>query len=167
MRIINKIGDVFEVKITENTKKYFQYIATDMTMLNSSVIRAFKKTYAIIDNPNVESIINDEVDFYVHVVLRWGIQMGFWQKIGKNMNIGTIENILFRRCKDYGVKQGEEPIRISHQWCVWRINDDTFTYVGELEGENRKAEIGIVIDAPSIVHRMKTGEYDGAYPGFA
>lgn len=42
-RVLTKIGDVFEVKIDETSKKYFQYIANDMTQLNSDVIRGFKK----------------------------------------------------------------------------------------------------------------------------
>lgn len=39
-------------------------------------------------------------------------------------------------------------------------------YVGKLEGENRKAEIGIVKAPIGIVHRVKTGEYYGYYPDF-
>ena len=45
-------------------------------------------------------------------------------------------------------------------------NDDQFTYVGELEGENRKAEIGVVVNPFDIVKRIKTGYYDFVYPQF-
>ena len=43
---------------------------------------------------------------------------------------------------------------------------DQFTYVGELEGENRKAEIGVVVNPFDIVQRIKTGYYDFVYPQF-
>lgn len=39
-------------------------------------------------------------------------------------------------------------------------------YVGKLEGQDRYAEIGIVIDTESIVHRIKTGQYDVFYPDY-
>ena len=41
---------------------------------------------------------------------------------------------------------------------------DQFTYVGELEEENRKAEIGVVVNPFDIVRRIKTGYYDFVYP---
>ena len=43
---------------------------------------------------------------------------------------------------------------------------DQFTYVGELEGENRKAEIGVAVNPFDIVQRIKTGHYDFVYPQF-
>ena len=45
-----KIGDVFSAKTNENTKKYFQLIAYDLTQLNSDVIRVFKEQYPINSN---------------------------------------------------------------------------------------------------------------------
>lgn len=39
--------------------------------------------------------------------------------------------------------------------------------IGKLEGENRKAEIGMVINPESIIHRIKTGAYDFPfYPNY-
>jgi len=49
---------------------------------------------------------------------------------------------------------------------VWHIGDEDFTRVGKLEGENRNAEIGVVMDPVSIVSRVKTGVYGGFFPGF-
>ena len=43
---------------------------------------------------------------------------------------------------------------------------DQFTYVGELEGENRKAEIGVAVNPFDIVERIKIGHYDFVYPQF-
>ncbi len=49
---------------------------------------------------------------------------------------------------------------------TWHINDDEFTSVGNLEGENRKAEIGVVMPPLAIVERIKTGKYNFVYPEF-
>ncbi|MDN5678715.1 MAG: hypothetical protein L0G73_09855, partial [Acinetobacter sp.] len=58
------------------------------------------------------------------------------------------------------------PIKISHNWFVWHINDDKFSYVGNLKEENRKAEIGVVVNPFDIVERIKTGKYNFVYPEF-
>jgi len=65
-----KIGDVFSVKLDDKNKKFFQYIANDLTQLNSDVIRSFKQKYPIDDNPELARIVEDEVDFYAHCILR-------------------------------------------------------------------------------------------------
>jgi len=70
-----KIGDVFSVKIDDSSKKYFQYIISDLTQLNSDVIRAFKKVYPINTNPDLSEIVNGEVEFYAHCVTKLGLKM--------------------------------------------------------------------------------------------
>lgn len=165
-RANTKIGDVFLVKLDENNKKFFQYIANDLTQLNSDVIRAFKTEYALDAQPDLLDVVQGEVDFYAHCVTKFGIKMGLWEKAGNIQDIGEIDEILFRDTNDYGHKLGDEPIKISDKWYVWRINDNDFTVVGKLEGENRQAEIGIVVNPYDIVDRLKTGKYHFFYPGF-
>jgi hypothetical protein len=160
-----KIGDVFSVKIDGNNKKYFQLVAFDLTQLNSDVIRAFKKKYPLNANPDLLEIVNGEIEFYAHCVTKIGLKMGYWESVGNIADIGSTVNILFRDTNDYGSMPGEQ-IKVSHKWYVWKINDNDFTRVGKLEGENQKAEIGIVISPDSIVHRMQTGKYDFVYPEF-
>jgi len=165
MRVSTKIGDVFSVKIDETGKKYFQLIAYDLTQLNSDVIRAFKKVYPIDANPDLSEIVTCEVEFYAHCVTKWGVKLGYWEKTGNIKDVGSLNNILFRGTFDYGSYQGQKII--SSKWYVWHINDEEFTRVGKLTGENRKAEIGLVMDAESIVYRIRTGEYDFKfYPDF-
>jgi hypothetical protein len=165
MRANTKIGDVFSVAIDNNSKKHFQYVVSDLTQLNSDVIRAFKETYPIKANPDLSEIVNGEVEFYAHCVTKLGLKMKFWEKVGNIAEVGKTDHILFRDTNDAGSKPGEQ-IKISHKWYVWKINDHDFTRVGKLEGENRKAEMGIVISPDSIVHRMQTGKYDFVYPEF-
>lgn len=164
-RITTKIGDVFSVKVDDSHKKYFQLIAFDITQMNSDVIRAFEKAYSIDINPELSEIIKEEVHFYAHCVTKLGLKMGYWESVGNIRDIGTTENILFRDTNDYGSKPGEQ-IKVSHNWYVWKINDNDFTRVGKLKGENRNAEIGIIISPDSIVYRMQTGKYDFVYPDF-
>jgi hypothetical protein len=92
--------------------------------------------------------------------------MSLWEKIGNTSETGNTTQIIFRSTNDYGSKVGEEPIKVSNNWHVWHINDENFTHVGKLTGENRKAEIGVVVIPHDIVCRMKTGKYDFFYPDF-
>ena len=165
MRARTKIGDIFSVKIDENTKKYFQLIAFDLTQLNSDVIRAFKKQYTIDENPALEKIIQEEVDFYAHCVADLGKKMKLWERIGNITDVGSLNHILFRGTSDYGVWINDEPIKISQDWYVWKINE-SFRDVGKLKDDNRKAEIGVVVTPDDVVERMKTGKYSFFYPDF-
>ncbi|WP_336040832.1 Imm26 family immunity protein [Acinetobacter dispersus] len=165
-RANTKIGDVFSVKLDEGSKKYFQLIAFDLTQLNSDVIRVFNKVYSQDENPNLFEIVSGEIDFYAHCVTKFGLKMNLWEKVGNISEVGDISKVLFRDTNDYGSKVGEEKIKISEKWYVWHINDHEFTRVGKLKGENRKAEIGIVVTPYDIVERIKTGKYDFVYPEF-
>jgi hypothetical protein len=166
-RTNTKIGDIFSVKINNTSKKYLQLIAFDLTQLNSDVVRAFKAEYPINSNPDVLEIVNGEVEFYAHCVTKWGVKLGYWEKYGSSDEVGKTDHILFRGTNDYGHKIGNEPIKISNNWYIWKINDEKFTRVGKLLGENQKAEIGMVINPESIVYRIKNGEYDFPfYPGY-
>lgn len=86
--------------------------------------------------------------------------MALWEKAGKAPVIGEVR-VLFRDTNDYGNPE----ISVSQNWHVWRINEE-FRRVGKLEGDNQKAEIGLVIAPDSIVHRMRTGEYDFSYKAY-
>lgn len=165
-RATKEIGDIFEVKIDESKKKYFQYIANDMAQLGSDVIRVFKSTYNINEKVDISLVISDEIEFYTHCIIKVGIKLSFWEKVGNSPELGAFNHILFRNTNDYGIKAGQEPVKVSNDWYVWKINDTQFTRVGKLEGDNTKAEIGLVFNPRSIVNRMKTGEYGGSYPDY-
>ena len=101
-----------EKKSTENdgkTKRFFQYVAIDESMLGGSVIRVFKRKYDIDAEPSFDKIVNDEVDFYTHTSLKIGIQEEYWQKIGRNLNVGDTE--IFRPVR---LKSDERRNIISH-----------------------------------------------------
>src|ERR1700712_582245 len=133
-RISTKIGDIFSVKIGDK-KKYFQYIANDLTQLNSDVVRGFKMQYSVDSKPNLSDVIKSDVDFYAHCVIKLGVKMGLWEKVGNDEEVGDTKDILFRSASDYARKAGEEPIKVSSNWYVWKINDKDFSYIGKLDGE--------------------------------
>ena len=165
-RIVTKIGDILYVNLENRGKKYFQYIANDLTQLNSDVIRVFKKEFLIDEMPNYDKLILMDVDFHAHTMINLGVKENFFYQTGEHGIIKDTKDILFRGTLDYGKKINNKLIKTSDNRRVWRINDKDFTNVGKLEGENRRAEIGIVIPPYAIVERIKTGSYNFFYPDF-
>ena len=165
-KIIIKIGDVFSAPIDQNSKKYFQYIADDLTQLNSNVIRGFKKKYLLKETPVLSEVTKDEVDFYAHCFLRNGIKMHLWEKLGNATDIGEL-NFFFRDTNDYGIGKNQEPIKISNNWYVWKVNDKSFTRVGKLEGGYKNAFIGLVFNPLGILEMLKGNKYPPHYPEYS
>ena len=159
-RVQTKIGNVFSVPLGDGTKKYFQCVAKDRTQLNSPVIRAFKRAYPAEAKPDLLEVVSDDVDFYAHVIIRWGIQMNLWEKVGNVPFYGEL-NAVFRDATDLEYDKIEK----SEKWQVWKVNQD-FQFVGKLEGDLQKAEIGLVVAPPDIVSRMRTRKYLFRYPGY-
>lgn len=151
-------GNIFCVRVSPTATKYFQYIANDLTQLNSDVIRAFKKVYPLESKPKLEEIVSGEVEFYDHVVVPWGLKMKLWEKVGSVPFSGEVE-AYFRDSDDYGTPE----IKDSDNWFVWRINEET-RHLGKLTGALRAAEIGVVVRPADIVDRMRTGQYHFVYP---
>ncbi len=131
-RVMTKIGDIFSVRIDQLTIKYFQYVGNDLTQLNSEVIRVFKTRYDINLTHDFSEVIKTDIDFYAHCVIKWGIKRKLWQKAGHSEDVGEVD-IYFRGTNDYGRKIGDEPVRKSENWYVWKINDEKFTKVGILK----------------------------------
>jgi hypothetical protein len=159
-KIITKKGDVFCAALNDTQKKYFQFVGLDLTQLNSEVIRVFKKTYLIDERPVLEDVVKEEIDFYAHVVVKWGIQMKLWDKVGNVPGVGEV-NQLFRASDDYGNPQ----VSVSSNWRIWKINEP-FIKVSKLRGDYQRAEIGVVVAPGNVLKRMQTGKYDFVYPGF-
>lgn len=158
-RIVTKIGDLFCVEIDNQYKRFFQYFANDMTQLNSSVIRVFKKKYPMDYVPLPEEITQDEVDFYAHTVLKIGIIEGAWYKIGKSKDIGDIDIPTFRKFAD------EDIVEISEKWYVWKIGEP-LKYVGKLPPKYYEAENGFVKPYNEIITRIRTGQYAYFFPKY-
>jgi hypothetical protein len=151
------IGDVFCAQIDENHKRYLQYIASDMSQLNSDVIRAFKKVYMINEYPELTDIVKGEVDFYAHSITKSGIKNGYWIKVGNISDIGVINNIFFKDKMDYRITEN-----IQDDWSIWKVNEKHI-FVGKLSDKYKKACLGLVFQPERIMNKLTTGSYGGAY----
>lgn len=161
-----KIGDIFEVKLENGTKGYLQYIANDITQLNSDVIRVFRTRCSKEYLPNIEEILKDEVDFYSHVVdVKVGEKDGSWTKVGNSEDVGDLKKPLFRDSYDMGVITASSENQVSKKWYVWRIGEETKD-VRSNSSLIPRADIGIVTWPERVVIRMNTGKYHGFYPNY-
>lgn len=162
MIVRTRVGDVFSVQVDEEHQKFFQYIANDLTQLNSDVIRAFREPRSNSEPLDLSAIVEGEVDFYAHCMIKVGLKQGRWAKVGTAENVGDASKLVFRDTGDFG-KPG---VTRSDDWWIWRLNEPQVR-VGKLDGANTKAEIGLVFNADNIVHRMKTGVYSQqGYPSY-
>ena len=153
-RIVTRIGDVFCVEIDKEYKCYFQYVANDMTQLNSSVIRVFRRHYPMDYVPDLDEIVTDEVHFYAHTILYGGIYYGIWYKVGKHADLGDTENIMFRLFSEGSYAH----LTKSYKWYCWYINKEHFD-IGEMKPEYKNADIGWVFPYEEIVSKIKTDKY--------
>ena len=154
------IGNVFAVDLGNDVQKFFQYVADDLTQLNSQVIRSFKTTHPSGAKPDLDELVRGQPEFHAHVAIQWGVKMGLWKKVGNATVAGRVD-VLFRNTDDYGNPE----IKVSEDWYVWRVNDP-FIKVGRLLGKNREAEIGVVISPKQVFERITTGKYSFFYPGY-
>ena len=159
-RIVTKIGDVFCIEIDGQYKCYFQYIANDMECLNSSVIRIFKKKYPMDFEPDIDAIVNGEIGFYAHTILKAGISDNIWYKVGKSKQIGNLEGIFFGLTNDEFLKPMP---KVSNNWYVWKLGGK-MVKVGKLEGIYKGVEIGMVFNYRRIIYRITKGKYPYPYP---
>ena len=159
-RIVTKIGDVFCVEVDGRYKQFFQYIANDLTCLNSSTIRVFQKEYPMEYKPVVDDIVKDEVMFYAHTVLKFGIQEGVWYKVGKSADIGldTLNNVLFGIPLPIRYEDGKMmDLDYLGNWVVWKVNQP-WLRIGELkEKDAHLIEEGSVMPYTEIAERIKYG----------
>ena len=153
-RIVTKIGDIFCVEIGDGYKCYFQYVANDTTVLNSSVIRVFSKHYPIEYVPVFDEIVNDEVYFYAHTSLRFGIVYNAWYKVGRHQNIGNPEAICFRWVSEIDTSG----ITKSYNWSIWKINQEQ-EFIGKISQEHAHIDWGVVLSYKDIVNKIKTGKF--------
>ena len=165
-RIVTKIGDVFCAEIDNKYKCYFQYIEKDLSQLNSSVIRAFKRRYPIEYNPIIEEIVTDEILFYAHTILRAGIDYNAWYKVGKSKNLGLegLNEVLWGHPSMYkSYFENNSPqiktVNPLENWTIWYSNCKTVN-IGILPVKYYEIiEGGAVFPYSSIVNRFKYGYY--------
>jgi hypothetical protein len=154
-----KVGDLFQVQMDQSSVRYFQYIADDLTQLNSQVVRVFREAYVANEHIDVDRITAGAIDFHAHVFLTIGLKQQQWRKVGHTNDVGN-RDVLFRDSNDYENPQ----VKVS-DWHVWKANGP-FEKIGILRPEYQQAEIGVVVPPRSLIHRMQTGRYNFVYPDY-
>lgn len=168
-RIITRIGDIFCIEMYNEYKCYFQFIEIDKMQLGSSVIRAFKSRYPMDYKPVIEDIVNDDVLFYAHTILKFGIEYGIWYKVGKSKELGLEDlcNVIWGTVdihKSIRVLAEEGYFKIIkvnplENWTIWKVNEDMVN-IGTLPKQYYNIiEEGIVFCYSNIVDRFMHGYY--------
>lgn len=157
--VITKIGDVFCVAINEQYKKYLQYIVSDLTQLNSDVVRIFKELYPIDAEPDLKEVVKGDVDFYAHCITSMGVKKGLWKKVGNVMDVGDARHILFRNKRDYSDSGKQD------DWVIWNVNEEMI-HIGNIDGVSKQAYLGLVFQPERIIYKMRTGKSYGIYAKF-
>lgn len=155
-----KVGDIFAL-ITPNTKqkRFFQFIAKDNSSLSSDVVRVFKAAYDPDYLPTISEIIEDDIESYMHTIIRWGIKLNIWEYFGNSPIIGSLD-LIFRSSLDIGEHPGE--IFVSKRWEVWGLNKPV-QYVGKLPKKYYNAAIGDVSGPLRALEKIEERDYVGPY----
>lgn len=148
-------GNIYEVMVPNERKRYFQYVCKDLSQLNGDVIRLFSRSYEMNASPTAEEIICDEVDCYMHTAVGAGVKFGLWAHYGRNKDVGS-KDVYFRDANDYGHYPGQRTV--SHNWTVWKMNGER-KYVGTLPEEYYSAHIGLLFSPFSAAYRISHGCY--------
>lgn len=151
LRFRKKQGDIFKVKISDDDVRYLQYVANDINLMNGNMVRVFKRRYTENDTPSPDEIVDDEIDFYCHVVLKWGVERGFWTKYGNSKDVGDLKKVFF--------KSYTEELSPAYPafWSIWTIYK--YTERKKLPKRFKDAYWGIIFQPATIVHKMKTGRF--------
>lgn len=163
-RITVKIGNIFSVDVDNQHKRFFQFICRDLTILNSDVIRSFKTRYPKDSEPDIDTIVSDEVDFYAHTSVRAGVNMNLWHKVGNSKNLGedSIKDVIFASLTP---SSRDNVLMDKSVWRLSRVNDKMRrAYSYEIQGI--RLEFGFVMAPDRIVNRLKYGYYNITAPEY-
>lgn len=156
------LGNIFSFETAYGKKRYFQYICNDISCMNTQVIRVFKTVYSAKDNPPVEKIVADEIDFYAHTIVRVGIIDNVWHKVETSNDLGLdklnkITFVLFFTADELtGLPsiQTDRPL-----WKIWKSNERIHWCSDINEMSPKYLEIGSILPIHQIVNRLNDGFY--------
>ena len=160
-RVVIKPGDVFCAEFDNRFKCYFQFIVKDSESLFGAVIRVFNTHYPIDYVPVIADIVKDEVAFYTHTFIRFGLWDNAWYKVGKSPDTGAevLDNIVFGLAQDsrFTAANKLEKVNPLENWWVWKVNQRHIE-IGRLpEKYHDIIEPGDVFPYTDIRERMEYG----------
>jgi hypothetical protein len=156
-----KLGDLYTFKCNEGVG-YLQYLGKDSSQLFADIVRVFKGVYLDSMPMTLSALETAGIDYYALTLLAVGLKMK-WCSIYSREKPIELPDIFFRSTPDYGCNAGEEPIRKTDRWNVWRPNQAKLKVNG-LKGDHTKAYIGVISPISCFIERSNTGNFPGVYP---
>lgn len=164
-----KIGDVYAMEINENQCVYFQYIADDATRDGSPVVRVFKGFHSPDCKPDIDEVVKSSVDFYAHIALKYGFEIGVYKKVGKSEALGLNElaEVWFGEAERFSVAEiVSQPglTAFDANYSIWHVNEPKIT-VGVPDNELiDRIEPGFGVDFRELYVRIMYGYYRCSTP---
>lgn len=147
------IGDIFEITLPGDRKRYMQFIIVDSSQMGAWGVRVFKTDYSMEDKPSVDVIVKDSVDFYCNTrAIGQGILFGLWSFYGKSADIGNLDAMVFRTF-DRGIP-GLNP----QGWRVWKASQKVRHY-RVLPRKYLKADNGGMLPPIWVLYRIISGRW--------
>ena len=115
-------GSIF-CTVRNNQKRFFQYVGSDLSQLNSDVIGIFRRNYTHNEFPNVARFLDDTYEYVLHTTISLGKRMCGWEYLGETSEPHKIDDVLF-------VTQHSHPLfyrvgePIDGGWRIWKMNED-------------------------------------------
>jgi hypothetical protein len=163
-----KLGDLFEVPLSNGMKAVFQYVANDSAQLGADVIQISKRRWAA--ETEILNMINDlkddfQTDFFLHTTLKLGLRDGSWTKIGILPYSSEYASVWFKDCADYGFGTS---VTASNRWRIFQVNQPILREgpvpTAELPKEHLLDELGYMFPTACVRHRIEFGVYRGFHP---
>ena len=133
-----------------------QYLPDDSSCLHANVIRIFDYVTEENREIDIQVITTKPVACYGHVILKEGIKLGAWSKIGHILLEATLELPTFRLTNEVGLEK-------SYDWFIWKVGEDHIT-IGELTDKYRHLDIGTVVHPLELRDKVITGKDGFTYP---
>lgn len=147
------IGDIFEITLPGDRKRYMQFIIVDSSQMGAWGVRVFKTDYSMEDKPSVDVIVKDSVDFYCNTrAIGQGILFGLWSFYGKSADLGNLDAMVFRTF-DRGIP-GLNP----QGWRVWKASQKVHHY-RVLPRKYLKSDDGGMFPPIWVLYRIISGRW--------
>ncbi len=164
-RLILKKGNIYCAELKSGTTRYFQYLIDDPCQLNSETIRVFNFKGKKNIPDDLDKVIQSGVEFYAHVVIKWGIQRNFWYKVGYSTIDDNYKYPMFRDVFNLGedeiIIDRKIQFKKTNKWQIWQAGQpfSSRRNIGWLTEKYKKIDLGIVFSPENIIKKMETGSY--------
>lgn len=156
-RLSLRSGDVFEVPI-DGYKQFIQYVMDDSNMFGANVIRAFEFEIPSDEDVNLNDLLEKKIKFYTHTMIKGGLKLCNWKKIGNLPLEDSFSAPLFRATDDV-----YSEVKKSSNWYIWRAGEES-RRIGKLTQQYRSLDYGSVFHPIDIGEWLRTGSNGFMFP---